>query len=76
MKDLWVLRVQHGYGNTHGVSKTGHTGSGTVLEFDNRGYTVPVTTVSRCHAVILRRSSKLRNVVMPSSSALPQASGK
>src|ERR1700733_9852637 len=44
-----LIRVQHGYGNTHGVSKMGHTGSGTVWEFGNRGYTVPVTVVSRCH---------------------------
>lgn len=47
-----IGRVQHGYGNTRGVSKTGHTGSGTVSEFDNCGYTLPVTAVSRCHTVI------------------------
>ena len=26
-------RVPHGYGNTRGVSKTGNTGTGTVLNF-------------------------------------------
>ena len=30
---IWVGRVPHGYGNTRGVSKTGNTGSGTVLDF-------------------------------------------
>ena len=30
---LAVYRVPHGYGNTHGVSKTGNVGTGTVLYF-------------------------------------------
>ena len=28
-----ATRVPHGYGNTHSVSKTGNTGSGTVSDF-------------------------------------------
>ena len=68
------------YRNTHGVSKTGHTGSGMVWEFGNHGYTVPITAVSQCHVVTLRWSSKLHQMSscpsFSSSSALPQTSGK
>ena len=42
-------RVHHGYGNTRGVRAAGMAGTGTVWEILTRGYTVPVTAVSRCH---------------------------
>ena len=42
-------RVCHGYVNTCGVRAAGMAGTGTVWEILTRGYTVPVTVVSRCH---------------------------
>jgi len=35
-----VPRVLHEYGNTRGVSKTGNTGTGTVLDFNTLRHTV------------------------------------
>ena len=39
-------RVPHGYGNTHGVSKTGNTGTVTVLIFGAPWHTIPEPAVS------------------------------
>jgi hypothetical protein len=39
------LRVQHGYGKTRGVPKTGAAGTGVVLEFPTHVDTVPITVV-------------------------------
>ena len=35
-----ICRVPHGYGNTRGVSKTGNTGTGTVVDFGTPRHTV------------------------------------
>ena len=34
-----AARVPHGYGNTRGVSKTGNTGTGTVVDFGTPRHT-------------------------------------
>ena len=34
-----MTRVLHGYGNTRGVSKTGNTGTGTVVDFGTPRHT-------------------------------------
>jgi len=39
-----AIRVPHGYGNTHGISKTGNVGTGMVLDF---GTPCTCTAVSR-----------------------------
>ena len=44
---LPLPRVPHGYGNTRGVSKTGNTGTGTVLDFGTSRTPCTRTTVSR-----------------------------
>ena len=38
-EQLWV-RVAHGYGFTHGASKTGTVGTGMVLDFSTPQHTV------------------------------------
>jgi hypothetical protein len=38
-----VRRVEHGYGNTRGVSETGTAGTGTVVDFDTPQYTATRT---------------------------------
>ena len=55
-----IARVYQGLPKTHGFSKMGHTVMGTVWEFGNCGYTVPITAVSQCHTVTLKWSLKLR----------------
>jgi len=45
----WMIRVQHGYGNTRGVWAAGMVGTGTVWEIPTCDYTVPITVVSQCH---------------------------
>jgi hypothetical protein len=42
-----VGRLHHGYGNTRGVPEKGCAGTGTVCETPTRGFTVPLTAVSR-----------------------------
>ena len=39
------VRVPHRDGNTRGVWAVGHASMGMVCEFDNCGYTIPITTV-------------------------------
>ena len=47
------IRVLHGYGKTHGVSKTGDAGTGTVVD---HGIPLPVPTVSWvCTGIIIIR---------------------
>ena len=41
-----AIRVLHGYGNTHSVSKMGNTGTGMVLDFGTPRHTIPIP---RCH---------------------------
>ena len=47
------LRVPHGYGNTRGVSKTGNTGMGTVLNFGTPRTLHTRTAVSRVFTGIM-----------------------
>jgi hypothetical protein len=49
-----VVRVSHGYGNTRGVSKTGNTGTGTVLDFGTPRHTAyPYRGVTGIHGLIM-----------------------
>ena len=41
--DRLLIRVEHGYGNTRGVSETGTAGTGTVVDFDTPQYTATRT---------------------------------
>jgi len=49
----YIARVYHGLPKTRGVSETGHTGSGTVLDFGTLQHTVyPCRSVAGIHGYI------------------------
>ena len=48
-----MSRVPHGYGNTRGVSQTGNTGTGTVVDFGTPRHTAyPYRGVTGIHGLI------------------------